>query len=115
MHSRRACLSGALLLSAGFVGAQDRAPFVPGCPTLPFTAQHQPIDDDCGIDGKSTAAAKKLESQGKNNLCASAPAVFTTFFTFEKLKRANEAPGFTLGVDRSGARNLDRKSTRVNS
>jgi len=85
---------------------QDGAPFVPGCSTLPFTGHQQPIDDDCGIDGKSTAAASKLESQAKNDLCAAGPAVFTTFWTFEKLKRANEALGFTLGADRSGARKL---------
>jgi len=106
MHSRQTLLRLLFCLPPCLVRAQDGAPFDPGC-SVPFPdALHHPIDDDCGIEGKSSAADKRVESRAKNNLCATGPSTWVTLFTFRKLKEAAEKPGFHLGADRSGARNV---------
>ena len=93
------------LLVGAQASAQDGSPFAPGCP-LPFIGLPHPIDNDCGIEGKSSTDAKKLESRAKNNLCATGTAAWTTFFTFKKLKDAAAKPSFDLGDDRSGTKNV---------
>jgi len=68
--------------------------------------ESHPRDADCGIEGKSTDADKKLESRAKNNFCATGTPTYTTFFMFQKLQNAISAPGFSMGTNRSGAQNL---------
>jgi hypothetical protein len=98
-------LAVALPFAAVSAVAQDGSPFSAGC-SLPFTGLAHPIDDDCGIDGKSTNADKVAESHAKNNFCATGPAVWATFTTFTKLRQATDASGFDLAADRSNAANI---------
>ena len=88
------------------LAAQEGVPFDPGLCALPFDSQRHPIDDDCGIEGKSNDADKRMESRAKNNLCAPGPATWVTIYTFKKLRQATAAEDFALGADRSGARDV---------
>ena len=73
------------LLGPGLASAE---PFVPGC-DVPFKAistANLGIDQQCGIDGGSSEAGKKAESDAKNNFCVkgtATPIQYTTFTTLE--------------------------------
>ena len=47
--------------------AQDGQPFEPGC-ALPFDeiAIEHDLDEDCGIEGKTTSTANALQNRAKN-------------------------------------------------
>jgi hypothetical protein len=75
------------------VGAQ---PFAPGC-SLPFEGIKGtdpdggllPIDEKCGIEGDTKAAAvHQLQNKAKNNFCAPGVPVTVTMATFKKLQKA---------------------------
>ena len=62
----------ALALPAA-LAAQEGAPFDPGCSPLQFAdiAVKHPIDDNCGIEGKSAADdANHAQNRAKNDFCA---------------------------------------------
>src|SRR5260370_10150607 len=73
------------LLGSGLASAE---PFVPGC-DVPFKAiatANLGIDQQCGIDGGSTEAAKKAESDAKNSFCvkgSATPIQYATVTTLE--------------------------------
>jgi len=75
------------LLGSGLASA---VPFVPGC-DLPFKAiatAKLGIDQKCGIDGGSSVAGKKAESDAKNNFCVKGVAIPIQYETFSKLEAA---------------------------
>jgi hypothetical protein len=79
------------LLGSGLASA---VPFVPGC-DVPFKAiatADLGIDQQCGIDGGSSEAAKKAESNAKNNFCVKGPATPIQYATFTTLEAAVTEP-----------------------
>jgi hypothetical protein len=80
-------LSGVFMLLSCAL-ALPAAEFVPGC-SVPFKAIQTTglgVDKQCGIDGASNDAAKKAESDAKNNFCVTGtptPIAYATFSTLE--------------------------------
>ncbi|HEV8580630.1 MAG TPA: hypothetical protein VGX68_16305 [Thermoanaerobaculia bacterium] len=98
-----------LLLSSPLL-AQDGQPFPRDC-TLPFEdiAMEHDLDQDCGIEGKTTSAANALQNRAKNNFCAEGEPARVSRRSFERLQDASDEAGFTSGQppeDRSGLQNL---------
>jgi hypothetical protein len=90
--------------------AQEGQPFEPGC-ALPFEsiAMEHHLDQDCGIEGKTTSAANALQNRAKNNFCAEGPPVRVSRWSFKRLQSASDEAGFTSGrppADRSDLQDL---------
>jgi len=104
----------ALALPAA-LAAQEGQAFDAGCSPLPFAdiAVKHPIDDNCGIEGKSAADdANHAQNQAKNDFCAKGDPVTVTQDDFVKLQAAVKAAGIpfgstkTLPADRAVLRDL---------
>jgi len=94
------------LLGPGLASAQ---PFVPGC-DVPFKAiatADLGIDKQCGIDGGSSEAGKKAESNAKNNFCVKGTATPIQYTTFTQLETAVTDPlRKATKTDRTGLKSI---------
>lgn len=83
--------------------------FVAGC-DVPFKAIQTAelgIDTSCGIDGGSNDAAKKAESNAKNNFCVTGSATPIAYETFTKLEAAvSDQKRKDLKTDRGVLKNV---------
>src|SRR5579862_3895538 len=90
-------------------GLASAAPFVPGCdvPFKAITTANLEIDQKCGIDGGSSEAAKKAESDAKNNFCVKGSATPIQYATFTDLETAvTEAQRKAAKTDRTVLKNV---------
>ncbi|HXO42449.1 MAG TPA: hypothetical protein VN999_13430 [Thermoanaerobaculia bacterium] len=94
------------LLGPGLASAE---PFVPGC-DVPFKAistANLGIDQQCGIDGGSSEAGKKAESNAKNNFCVKGTATPIQYATFTQLEAAvTEPQRKATKTDRAGLKSI---------
>ncbi len=77
------------LLGPGLALAQPQ-PFAPGCdvPFKPISTANLGIDQQCGVDGGSSEAGKKAESNAKNNFCVKGAVTPIQYETFTQLEAA---------------------------
>jgi hypothetical protein len=90
--------------------AQDGQPFQPGC-TVPFEdiAMEHDLDQDCGVEGKTTTAPNALQNRAKNNFCAEGAPARVSRWSFVRLQKAADDAGVRSGTppaDRSPLRDL---------
>lgn len=94
------------LLGPGLASAE---PFVPGC-DVPFKAiatANLDIDQQCGIDGGSSEAGKKAESNAKNSFCVKGTATPIQYATFTQLEAAVTEPQRKAAkTDRAGLKSI---------
>src|SRR4051794_25464826 len=105
-HARRLLRSSVAALGLVLAACAHRTPKNPPMPNLgTFTlqcdplgglAEHQPIDDHCGIDGIGSDNSI-AQNRVKNNFCAPAPPVVVDFSVLQMLQDDVPALGIAFG------------------
>ncbi len=98
------------VLLAAPLFAQEGTPFPRDC-ALPFEdiAMEHSLDEDCGIEGKTTSASNALQNRAKNDFCAEGAPARVSRRSFINLQKASDDAGVTGGsppADRSALQDL---------